>query len=75
MHPLYGALPIPYVPVQVTLCALVPHWYTYMPPLSGALQYHGTFLPLSVSQWNDFADPVSDGVGLVGFKRKNNFFY
>ena len=28
MHPLYGALPVPYVPVRVTRNALVAHRYT-----------------------------------------------
>ena len=31
-HPLYGALPLPYVPVWVTHNALVAHRYTYVPP-------------------------------------------
>ena len=29
-----------------------------------------TFIPFSVSLWNDLANPVFDGVGLVGFKRR-----
>ena len=29
MHPLNGALPGQYVPVQVTRGALITHWYTY----------------------------------------------
>ena len=28
----------------------------------------------SVSLWNDLADPVFDGVGLVGFKTRANAF-
>ena len=28
----------------------------------------------SVSLWNDLADPVFDGVGLVGFKSRTNAF-
>ena len=32
MHPLNGALPGPYVPLQVTRGALVAHRYTYVPP-------------------------------------------
>ena len=27
-----------------------------------------TFINISVSLWNDFADPVFDGAGLAGFK-------
>ena len=30
LHPLYGALPVPYVPVRVTRCAA--HRFTYAPP-------------------------------------------
>ena len=30
-HPLYGALPVPYVPVRVTRGALVSHRYIYAP--------------------------------------------
>ena len=33
-----------------------------------------TFIPLSVSLWNDVADPVFDGVGLAGFKSRANAF-
>ena len=33
-----------------------------------------TFIPLSVSMWNDFADPIFDGVGLAGFNSMANFF-
>ena len=32
MHPLYGALPEPYVPVRVTCGAVIAHRYTYAPP-------------------------------------------
>ena len=30
------------------------------------------FIPFSVSLWNDLANPVFDGVGLVGFKSRVN---
>ena len=33
-----------------------------------------TFIPLSVSLWNDLGDPVCDGVGLAGFKSGANAF-
>ena len=68
MHPLNGALPGPYVPVRVTRDALIAHLYTYAPPRCRTLQYHKTFILLSVSLWNDLADSVFDGVGLAGFK-------
>ena len=32
MHPLYGALPVPYVPVRVTRGAEIAHRYTYAHP-------------------------------------------
>ena len=38
------------------------------------LQYCRTFVPLSVSLWNDLSDPVFGGVGLVGFKGRGNSF-
>ena len=67
MHPRYGALPVPYVQVRVTGGALVVHRYTYALPLCRTSQYRRTFILLSVSLWNDLADPVFDRVGLSGF--------
>ena len=67
MHPLYSALPVPYVPVRVTRGALVAHRYTYGPPRS-------TFIPLSVSIWNDLVDTVFDGVGPADFKSRATAF-
>ena len=73
VHPLYGALPGPYVPARVTRGALVAHRYTYAPPpRCRTLWYTRTFIPFSVSLWNDFANPVFDGVGLAGFKSRAN---
>ena len=74
MHLLNDALPGPYVPVRVTRGALVAHRYTYAPPRCITSQYHRTFGPLSVSLWNDLANPVFDGVGLAGFKSRANAF-
>ena len=34
-----------------------------------------TFISLSVSLWNDLANPVFDGVGLMGFKSRANVFF
>ena len=74
----YGALPVPYLPVLVTRCALVAYGYnyavlcTYAPPRCRTSQYRRTFIPLSVSLWNDLVDPVIDGVGLADFKRRAN---
>ena len=74
-HPLNGALPGPYLPVRVTRGALVAHRYTYAPPLCRTSEYSRTFIPLSVSLWNDLANPVFDGVGLAGFKSRVKLFY
>ena len=74
MHPLNFALPLPYVPVRVTRGALVAHRYTYATPRCRTSQYRRTFVPISVSLWNDVADPVFDGVGLAGFKSRENVF-
>ena len=54
MHPLYCARPVPYVPV-----CIAPHRYTYAPPRCKTSQNHGTFIPKSVSLWNDVGDPYS----------------
>ena len=62
MHLLNDALPGPYVPVWVTRSALITHRYTYAPPCSRISQYCRTFVPPSVSLWNDLANPVFDGV-------------
>ena len=75
MHPLYGALPVPYVPVWVTRGAVISHRYTYAPSRCRTSQYRRTFIPLSVSLWNDLSDPVFDGVGLTGFKNRPMPFY
>ena len=56
MHPLNGALPGTYVSVRVT------HRYTYAPPRCRTSQNRRIFIPLSVSLWNDLADPVFDVV-------------
>ena len=72
MHPLSGALPLPYVPARVTRGALVAHRHSFTPPRCRNSQYRRTFVPFSVSLWNDLSDPVFDGVGLVRFKSKAN---
>ena len=71
-HPLNSALPGPYVPVRVTHGALVAPRYTSSPPRCRTLQYSRTFIPFSVSLWNDLANPVFDGVELAGFKSRAN---
>ena len=74
MHQLNDALPGPYVPVWVTLGALVAHRYTYAPPRCRTSLVPQDFCsPLSVPL-NDLADLVFDAVGLAGFKRRANAF-
>ena len=73
MHPLCGALPVPYVLVRVTRGAIA-HRFTYAPHRCRTAQYRRTFFPLSVSLWNDLSDPVFDGVGPAGFKSRANAF-
>ena len=62
------------MPVRVARGVLLAHRYTYAPPRCRTLQYLRTFVPLSVSLWNELADPVFDGVGLAGFKSRANAF-
>ena len=72
MHPLSGALPLPYLLARGTRGALVAH--LFVPPRCRTSQYRRTFVPSSVSLWNDLSDPVFDGVGLAGFKSRANAF-
>ena len=74
VHPLNGGLPAPYVPVRVTGGAMVANRFTYALPRCRTSQYHRTFIPLSVSLWDDLARTVFDGVGLAGFKSRANAF-
>ena len=74
MHPLSGALPLPYVPACVTRGALVAHRHSFAPPCCRTYQYRRSFVPLSVSLWNGLRVPVFDGVGLACFKSSANTF-
>ena len=74
MHPLCGALSGSYVPVRVTRGAVIAHRFTYAPLRCRTSQYRRTFIPLSVSLWNDVSDPLFDGVRLAGFKSTTNAF-
>ena len=74
MLPLSGALPLPYVPTRVTRGVLVAHRHSFAPPRCTISQYRRTFVPLSVSLWNDLSDNVFDSVGLTGFKNRANAF-
>ena len=74
MHPLYGALREPDVPVLVTRGAVIAHRYTYAPLRCRTSQYRRTVISLSVSLRNDLGDRVFDGVGLAGFKSSVSAF-
>ena len=49
LHPLYGALPVSYVPVRVTRDAVIAHRCTYAPPRCRPSQYSITFILFSIS--------------------------
>ena len=72
IHPLYGALSVPYVAVRVTRGALVTHIFTYESPRCSTSKYRRTFIRFSVSLWIDLADPILDCVGLAGFKSSHH---
>ena len=48
MHPLSGALPLPYVAALVTLGALVAHRHLFAPPRCRTFQYRRSFVPFSL---------------------------
>ena len=75
VHPLNGALPEPYVPVWVTRGALVAHRYTYALTRCITSQSSRSFIPFSMSIWNDLANPVFDGVGLAGSSTLFTFLF
>ena len=75
IHPLYGALHVPYVSVRVIYGDLIPHRYAYEPPRCRTSQYRMTFILLSVSLWNYLDEPVFDGVGLAGSKSWAKHFF
>ena len=70
VHPRYGALPVPDVPVRIRRGAVIAHRYTYAPPRCRMQDFYS----ISVSLWNDLGDPVFDGVGHIGFKSRANAF-
>ena len=58
MHALSGALPLTYVLARVTHGALVAQMHSFEPPRRRTSQCLKTFVPLSVSLWNDLDDRV-----------------
>ena len=59
MHPIYGALPVPYVLVRVTRGGVIAHRYTYVPPRCRTSQYRRTFILLPASLWKILVTPCS----------------
>ena len=57
MHPVSGALPVPYVPAHVSRGALVAQRPSFAPPRYRICQSCRTFVALSVSLLNDLGDP------------------
>ena len=74
VHPFNGAVPGPYAPVLVSCGAMGAHQYSYVPPRCRTSQYRRNVILLSVSLWNNFANPVFVGVGLAGFKSRTYAF-
>ena len=74
MHPLYGALREQYVPVRITRGAVIADRNTHAPPSCRTSPGRRTFIPLSVSLWNNLGDPVFDGIGLADFNSWVNAF-
>ena len=76
MHPLYGALPGPYMCQCGLRAVLWLHIGTLMlllsaePRSTAGLLFPTHALPL----WNDLSDPVFDDVGLAGFNSRVNAF-
>ena len=73
--PLYGALPEWYLPVSVTSGVVIAHRYIYAHPHCGTSQYSRNFITLSVALWNNFSDPVFDGVGTGGLREEGQFLF
>ena len=64
-HPLCGALPVPYVPVQVTRSALIIHRYTFAP-------LHCKTFQVSISVSLIGCQSPSPGLALPIFLNNNN---
>ena len=62
------------MPARITRGAMFAHRHSFEDPRRRTSQYRRSFVPLSVSLWNDLSDPVFDGVGLAGFKSRANAF-
>ena len=74
MHPLSSVLPLLYVLARASRVALVAHRHSVASPRCRTSQYRRSFVPFSVSLWNDPSHPVFDGVRLGGFLSRANAF-
>ena len=72
LHPLHSELPRQFVPVRVTRAAIAAHTHAFEVPRCRTVQYSRSFIPWSVSLWNDLDDSVFDSGGLSGFKSRAN---
>ena len=70
MHPLYGALPVLYVPLRVTGGASLPHWYTYQRPRSrtSPQNYYSSLCKISLSARNNFTNDEHVFLRIFGHK-------
>ena len=66
-HPLHAELHQQhFVPVRVTRAAIAAHTHAFEVPRCRTVQYSRSFIPWSVSSWNDLDDSVFDSGGLSG---------
>ena len=54
MHPLFGALPVPYVRMRVTSGTFVARRYAYAPPRSKTTEYGRTSINNNYYYFNDY---------------------
>ena len=77
LHPLYGAHHAPYLPVRVTHGGLIAHRYTYLCASYSCRtsHYRRTFIPLSVSLWNDLNDSLIRWCGTGRFQEQGQCLF
>ena len=73
MHPLSGALSLPYVPLVLLLVLWLLIGTRSRLLVAGLLSIAEALFP-NLSLWNDISGPVFGGVGLAGFKSRANAF-
>ena len=72
MHPRRTELPQQFVPVCVTRAAIAAYTHAFEVPRCRTVQFNRSFIPWSVSLWNDLDDSVFDSSGLSVFKSRAN---